>query len=127
VFAYEITGGLTWCFRVWKVRLWDVASGKELQCVQFSESIFVASTRTATSQRQHVLTAKGCTLLISNLEVLPDTEVGNGAAIVEQGSEPVACFRAPQTITSAGSHGPTICVGGEGGGVCFLQAPFLAA
>ena len=102
---------------MWKVRLWDVASGKELRCVQFAESIFVASTRTATSQRQHVLTAKGCTLLISNLDVPPDTEVSNGAAIVEQGSAPVACFRSilpPPSITPPPMH-PAVCAVGTGG------------
>jgi len=38
---------------------------------------------------------------------------------------PVACFKAPQRITSLQCHGAAICVGCIGGAVCILRAPFL--
>jgi hypothetical protein len=40
---------------------------------------------------------------------------------------PVACFKAPQPITSVRCHGAAIFAGCSGGAVCLLQAPFLAA
>jgi len=39
----------------------------------------------------------------------------------------VACFKAPQYISSVRYNGANICVGCEGGAVCILPAPFLAA
>ena len=39
----------------------------------------------------------------------------------------VACFKAPQPISSVRCNGSNICVGCRGGAVCILQAPFLAA
>jgi len=43
------------------------------------------------------------------------------------GASAVACFKAPEKITSVRCYGGSICVGCGGGAVCVLQAPFLAA
>ena len=41
-------------------------------------------------------------------------------------SSPVACFKAPQPISALNLFDTTICIGCEGGAVCFLKATFLA-
>ena len=86
-----------------------------------SEFAFVDAPPNTRRTNQHFLTAVGDTLLITKL--LPH----GGAEDIEDGAVPVASFQAPQTIRSVRCHGTTICVGCEGGALCFLQAPFLAA
>jgi len=82
---------------------------------------------------QHLLTAEGDMLLITNLNIAGpggNTEpvaAGNAddAAFSPDG-KPVASFKAPLPILSLQRHGATICVECEGGAVCILLAPFLA-
>ena len=116
---------LTWWN--WQVRFWDTASfeevrrlrrkmgtGKIRQQPTVSEFAFVAKTN------QHLLKARGDTLLITELPPI-------GALVApDLACPPVACFKAPGDITSVRCHGATICVGCQGGAVCILQAPFLA-
>ena len=45
----------------------------------------------------------------------------------EEAASAVACFRAPEGITAVRCYGGSIWMGCDGGEVCILQAPFLAA
>ena len=105
---------LTWW--IGKVRVWDIASGQEVR--RFAGSKFALVSGPVANQR--LLTASGDTLRITDLLPL------EGAEDMEDGAAPVACFKAPLSISCVQCHGATICVGGEGGSVCILQAPFLA-
>ena len=64
---------------------------------------------------RHILTASDGMLLIYE-----GGAEGGGASAV-------ACFKAPEKITSVRCYGGIICVGCGDGAVLFLQAPFLAA
>jgi len=102
------------------VRFWDIASGKEVRQVAGSKFAFgEGAERTELNTNRHFLKASKGTLLITELP-------HGGAGGIEHGGAPVACFKAPQWITSVRCHGAAICVGCEGGAVCILQAPFLA-
>jgi len=98
------------------VRFWDVASGQQVRQVSGSEFAFVEVNDASKHQAgRHILTASNDMLLIYE----GDAE-GDAASAV-------ACFKAPQPITSVRRNGSDICVGCSGGAVCILQAPFLAA
>ena len=113
-----VTRALTWLIS--QVRFWDVASGKEVRQVAGSEFAFVEGPAAKHKTNQHLLTARGDMLLIT--ELLPHEGPQKDAAAM-----PVACFKAPQPITSVRCHGAAIFAGCSGGAVCLLQAPFLAA
>jgi hypothetical protein len=82
---------------------------------------------------QHLLSAEGDMLLITNLKIAgpggnsEPVAAGNAddAAFSPDG-KPVASFKAPLPILSLQRRGATICVECEGGAVCILLAPFLA-
>ena len=114
------TRALTWLIS--QSRFWDVASGKEVRQVAAGGSViaFVEGLAANHKTRQHLLTASGDMLLIT--ELLPNEGPQTDAAAM-----PVACSKAPQPITSVRCHGAAIFVGCRGGAVCLLQAPFLAA
>jgi hypothetical protein len=98
------------------VRFWDVASSQQVRQVSGSEFTFVEGDNASEHQMgRHILTASDDMLLIYE----GDAE-GDAASFV-------ACFKAPQKISSVRSNGSNICVGCTGGAVCILQAPFLAA
>jgi len=98
------------------VRFWDVASGQQVLQVSGSEFAFVEGNDASKHQAgRHILTASNDMLLIYE----GDAE-GDAASAV-------ACFKAPQPISSVRCNGSNICVGCRGGAVCILQAPFLAA
>ena len=98
------------------MRFWDVASGQQVRQVSGSEFAFVEGSDASKHQAgRHVLTASNDMLLIYE----GDAE-GDAASAV-------ACFKAPQHISSVRCNGSNICVGCSGGAVCILQAPFLAA
>ena len=113
-----VTRALTW--PITQVRFWDIASGKEVRQVAASEFAFVEGPDATHKTHQHLLTASGDMLLIT--ELLPLEGPQKDAAAM-----PVACFKAPQPISSVRCHGAAIFVGCRGGAVCWLQAPFLAA
>ena len=98
------------------MRFWDVASGQQVRQVSGSEFAFVEGNDAFKHQAgRHILTASDDMLLIYE-----------GGAEGEAASA-VACFKAPEGITSVRYYGGSICVGCNGGEVCILQAPFLAA
>ena len=98
------------------MRFWDVASGQQVRQVSGSEFAFVEGSDASKHQAgRHVLIARNDMLLIYE----GDAE-GDAASAV-------ACFKAPQPISSVRCNGSNICVGCRGGAVCILQAPFLAA
>ena len=102
------------------MRFWDIASGKEVRQVADSEFAFgEGAAWTELITNRHFLKAIGRTLVITELP-------HGGAGAIEDGSAPVACFKAPQYISSLRCHGATICVGCERGVVCILQTRFLA-
>lgn len=67
---------------------------------------------------QYALSARNDLLLIHERET--------GAHQHKDAVRSVACFKAPQPISSVRCHGATAFVGCTGGAVCFLRAPFLA-
>ena len=98
------------------MRFWDVASGQQVRQVSGSEFAFVEGSDASKHQAgRHVLIARNDMLLIYE----GDAE-GDAASAV-------ACFKAPQPISSVRCNGSNICVGCRFGAVCILQAPFLAA
>ena len=98
------------------VRFWDVASGHQVRQVSGREFAFVEGNNASKHQAgRHILTASDDMLLIYE----GDAE-GDAASAV-------ACFKAPQPISSVRCNGSNICVGCRFGAVCILQAPFLAA
>ena len=109
---------LTWLIS--QVRFWDVASGKEVRQVAGSEFAFVEGPAAEHKTNRHVLTTKWDMLLINALP-------SSGGEQKDAAAMPVACFKAPQPITSVRCHGAAIFAGCSGGAVCLLQAPFLAA
>jgi len=96
------------------VRLWDVASGTQLRVFTGDRFALVEFPSGERRRARYVLTARHYTLLIY--------EVGKYAA-----AAPVACFKAPQHISTVRCRGATICVGCYRGPVLFLSAPFLTA
>ena len=118
VFVLCNTRALTWLIS--QVRFWNVASGKEVRQVAGSEFAFVEGPAAEHKTNQHLLTVKGDMLLIN---ALPPS----GGEQKDAAAMPVACFKAPQPITSVRCHGAAIFAGCSGGAVCLLQAPFLAA
>ena len=99
------------------VRWWDVESGRHVR--QFAGTTFalVDGLSGEHIRDRHVITTSGDMLRIYEIG-----KEGDGAA-----AAPVACFKAPQHIASVRCFGAAICVGCEGGAVCILSAPFLAA
>ena len=93
-----------------------MVSGQQVRQVSGSEFAFVEGNDASKHQAgRHILTASKDMLLIYE----GDAE-GDAASFV-------ACFKAPQKISSVRSNGSNICVGCTGGAVCILQALFLAA
>ena len=105
---------LTWWIS--QVAFWDIASGELLHERTGIEFAFVEGITKTDTTKQHLLTVSGfAEQRLQITELLPEGE-----------SRAVACFKAPQRVTSVRCHGATICVGCEGGVVCFVRAPFLA-
>ena len=102
------------------VRLWDLASGRQVRQLAGNEFALVEGLSGELRRDRHILTALDDTLLIYQV-AKEQQHSGNGAA-----AAPVACFKAPQRIKSLHCHGAAICVGCVGGAVCVLSAPFLA-
>jgi hypothetical protein len=97
------------------VRFWDVASGQQVRQVSGSEFAFVEVNDASKHQAgRHIRTA-------SNLLLIYEGDAEGDAASA------VACFKAPQPISSVRCNGSNIFVGCKGGAVCILHAPFLAA
>ena len=118
--SHDELRGHCWCAHAARssqqVRFWDVASGQQVRQVSGGEFAFVEGSDASKHQAgRHVLIASNDMLLIYE----GDAE-GNAASAV-------ACFKAPQPISSVRCNGSNICVGCRGGAVCILQAPFLAA
>ena len=74
---------------------------------------------------RHIITTSGDTLRI--YECAEEQQHPEDGAV----EAPVACFKAPFCISSLQCFGAAICLGcygpREGGAVCILSAPFLAA
>jgi hypothetical protein len=98
-----------------QVRFWDAASGQQVRQVLGDGFAFVEGDAAQHQAGRHILTASDDMLLIYE-----------GGAEGEAASA-VACFKAPEGITSMRCYGGSICVGCVRGAVCVLQAPFLAA
>jgi len=103
------------------VRLWDVASGRQVRQFVGNTFALVKGLSGEHKQDRHVITTLNDKLRIY--------EVGNEQQHAEDGAAaaPVACFKAPPHIASVQCVGATICVGCGGGEVCILSAPFLTA
>ena len=121
-----VTRALTWLIS--QKRFWDVASVKKVrQELRRSRLILIRKDwdewAVKHKTNHHLLTAskKDRDMLLIT-ELLPHEGQEEDAAAM-----PVACFKAPQRINWVRCHGAAICVACEGGAVCFLQAPFLAA
>ena len=98
------------------VRFWDLASGQQVRQVSGREFTFVEGNNASKHKAgRHILTASNDMLLIYEGDAEGDV------------ASAVACFKAPQHISSMRSNGSNICVGCDGGAVCILQALFLAA
>jgi len=97
------------------VRFWDAASGQQVRQVLGDGFAVVDGDAAQHQTGRHILTASDGMLLIYE-----GGAEGGGASAV-------ACFKAPEKITSVRCYGGSICVGCGGGAVCVLQAPFLAA
>ncbi|KAJ1470151.1 hypothetical protein T484DRAFT_2096062 [Baffinella frigidus] len=128
------------------VRFWDMASGEEVR--QVAGQAFSFAEGPEGRGGQYLLSVSGLdTVLITALPPLEErhwSPLSRGGP-VERDSDSdsdargrqsheaprrtpaVACFKAPQAVTSAQWHGGSICVGDSSGPVCILQAPFLAA
>ena len=89
-----------------------MASGQQVRQVSGREFAFVEGKHQA---GRHILTRSNDMLLIYEGDAKGDA------------ASAVACFKAPQPISSVRCNGSNICVGCSGGAVCILQAPFLAA
>jgi hypothetical protein len=92
-----------------------VTSGQQVRQVSGWEFAFVEGDASQHQAGRYFLTASKVMLLIY------EGDAEGGAALA------VACFKAPQYISSVRYNGANICVGCEGGAVCILPAPFLAA
>ena len=88
-----------------------MASGQQVRQVSGSEFAFVEVNDASKHQAgRHIRTA-------SNLLLIYEGDAASA----------VACFKAPQPISSVRCNGSNIFVGCKGGAVCILHAPFLAA
>ena len=103
------------------VRLFDVASGRQVRQFAGGRFALVEGLSGEHKRDRHVITAHGSRLRIY--------EIGDEEQHAEDGAAaaPVASFKARQCIDSVRCFGATICVGCTGGAVCILSAPFLAA
>ena len=97
------------------MRFWDVASGQQVRQVLGDEYALVEGDAAQHQAGRHILIAS------ENMLLIYEGGAEGGAASA------VACFKAPETITSVRCYGGSICVGCDGGAVCILQALFLAA
>ena len=103
------------------VRVWDVASGRQVRQFTGNDFALVEDLSGEHTTDRHIITTSGKTLRIYECaEKQQHAEDGTVEA-------PVACFKAPQDISSVRCVGATICVGCVEGAVCILSAPFLAA
>ena len=103
------------------VRFWDVASGRQIQVLEGHIFAFVEGRSNEHKRGRHVLTFSDNMLRVYECEK-EQQHAEDGAA-----AAPVACFMAPNSITSVRCHGAVICAGGTDGAVCILLAPFLTA
>jgi len=105
----------------YSVRVWDVASGRQVRQFDGDRFALVEGLSGESTTDRHIITALG--------EMLQIYEIGNEQQHAEDGvaAVPVACFKAPQEIASVQCFGAAICVGCRGGAVCILSAPFLTA
>jgi len=103
------------------VRVWDVASGRQVRLFAGGRFALVEGLSGEHTQDRHVITTSRDTLRIYEVGTEQQDAEGGAAAA------PVACFKAPQYIISVRCFGAVICVGGDKGAVCILSAPFLAA
>ena len=113
--AQVISGG-----RDLTVRFFEVASGRQVRQIAGKQCPLTGPSCATYSDlhtgNRHVVTVDGHTLVIY--------EVGKEQQYPGDG---VACFKAPQAITSVEWYGAAICVGCMGGAVCILSAPFLTS
>jgi len=105
------------------VRFWDVASGQQVRQVLGDGFAFVEGDAAQHQAGRHILTVSDGGTESSAVDMLLIYEGG----VEGGGASAVACFKAPETITSVRCYGGSICVGCDGGAVCILQALFLAA
>ena len=103
------------------VRCWDVASGWQVRQLAGDEFALAEGLSGERKRDRHVITALDDTLRIY--------EVGDEQQHAEHdaASIPVACFKAPQVISSVRCHEAKICVGCVGEAVYILPTPCLAA
>jgi WD40 repeat protein len=115
----QVVSATTWHFNN-IVCWWDVASGRQVRQLAGSQFALVEDLPAEHTPDRHVITAHGDTVRIY--------EIGNEEQHAEDGAAvaPVACFKAPNNVTSVRCVGAAICVGCDGGAVCILSAPFLA-
>jgi len=105
------------------VRFWDVASGRQVRQLAGNEFALVEGVFGEHKRDRHIITAISDSDTLRIYECAEEQQhAGDGAA-----AAPVACFKAPQDIGPVQCVGATICVGCDGGAVCILSAPFLAA
>ena len=102
------------------VRFFDAASGRQVRQLAGDDFALVEGLSGERKKDRHVITVSGDTLRIY--------KIGKEQQHAEDGvaAAPVACFKAPQFISSMRCVGAAICVGCEGGAVCILRARFLA-
>jgi len=100
-----------------------VASGQQVRQVLGDGFAFVEGDAAQHQAGRHILTVSDGGTESSEVDMLLIYE---GDAKGDAASA-VACFKAPQPISSVRCNGSNICVGCSGGAVCILQAPFLAA
>ena len=103
------------------VRVWDVASGRQVRQFVGDRFALVVGLSGEHKQDRHIITSSGDTLRIYE-SAKEEQHEEDGAA-----EAPVAYFKAPQRIRTVKCVGATICVGCDGGEMCLLSAPFLAA
>ena len=103
------------------VLLWDAASGRRVCQLAGERFVLVGGLSNERKRGRHILTAPGDTLLV--YECGKEQQHGEDGAA----AAPVACFKAPDRVSSLRCHGAAICVTCYGGQVCILSAPFLTA
>ena len=103
------------------VRFWDVASGRQIQVLEGHIFALVDGLADEHKRGRYVLTGSDNMIRMHECEK-EQQHAEDGAA-----AAPVACFMAPNDITSLRCHGAVICAGGTDGAVCILLAPFLTA
>ena len=103
------------------LRFWD-ASRRRVRQLAGRKFALVEGVSGEHIRDRHVITA-------SRDAKLGIYEIGNEGQRAGDGTAaaPVAWFKAPDYIASVQCVGAVICVGCEGGAVCILSAPFLAA